>query len=59
MPVFASTLLFSRTDATSNVIVATYGAFAGKPDVGVAAAPPWPREEGIATAMNAAAMSRG
>src|SRR5260370_26124888 len=30
--------LFSRTDATSNVIVATYGAFAGKHDVGVVAA---------------------
>jgi hypothetical protein len=58
MPAFTSTFLFSRTDATSNVIVATYGAFAGKDDVGVVAAPACPREEGTARAINPVATSR-
>ena len=48
-PPFTSTFLFSRTDATSNVIVAMYGASVGKADAGVVAAPACPE---VGTARN-------
>jgi hypothetical protein len=48
----------TRTDATSNVIVGTYGAFAGRDDAGFVAAPACPREEGTARAIHPAATSR-
>jgi hypothetical protein len=51
--------LFSRTDATSNVIVGTYSALAGTGDAGAVAAAACPRAAGTARATNPTATSRG
>jgi hypothetical protein len=58
-PLAISIFFFSRTEATSKVMVATYGAFEGLDGVAAyTAAVVCPREEGTAKAINPAATIR-
>jgi hypothetical protein len=52
-PIFVSEA--TRTDATSNVIVGTYGALVGEDVAGIIAGTVCPKEEGTAKVINPAA----